>query len=318
MISILIADDIDVNIEVLQLAIEEYMDDNDIEEDNYEIKSVKNGEEAVFAVEKQFFDIIFLDIMMPKLDGLNALSRIREISLLKKPVIIMATALGDKFTKDSERERGANAYMVKPFGNKTVSLMLDYYLKKIENNDIQEDDFFDFDDFDDEEVDSLENQKIVMEAFNESHKCLPAAKFLEDYDYLAEEIPLDLEEIDMLLFERFTIGEDNLDLNIYIDDIREFFTLMSRFIHQFSEFDELDNAIVSLSVMLDELDLKVFTDKKIEFLGRFINAIIIDIYEWKENIFVMQNAVDVFYANASLLNSYIHIKNIIKNNNPAS
>ena len=313
MISILIADDIDINIEVLQLAIDEYMDDNNIDEDDYEIKGVKNGEEAVAAVEEQFFDIIFLDIMMPKLDGLNALSHIRELSLPKKPVVIMATALGDDYTKNSERERGANAYMVKPFSNKTVFLMLDHYLEKIEKDDIHEDDFFDFDDFDDDEaIASLENQKTVMEEFNKTHKQLPTSEFLEDYNYLSEDIPLDLEEIDSLILDKFDLEEDTLDLNIYLNDIKHFFALMSRFLHQFSEFDELDNAIVSLEVMLEEIDINELTDKKIELLGRFMKAIIVDLFEWKENVFVTQNAVDVFYANASLLNSYIQIKNILE------
>ncbi len=53
--------------------------------------------------------------------------------------------------------------------------------------------------------------------------------------------------------------------------------------------------------------------QEIVLLGKFMKAIIIDLYDWKENVFVAQDAVDVFYANASLLNSYIQIKNIINN-----
>lgn len=312
MIKFLVVDDIVANIEILELAIVEYMEDHNIlEGSGYQIVTVKNGQEAIDAVEKDHFDMIFLDIMMPVMDGFTVLSRIRAMNLSAQPVIIMATALGDKLTKEEEKKRGANAYMVKPFGSQTIHLMLDHYLEKMIQHTTTEDDFFDFDDFD-EGTDVLENQKEIMDKFNESHEALSTQDFLKEYDYLLEEIPLDLEEIDRVLMNKFNLDDDTLDLDASIGDIREFLGLISSFLHQFSEFGELDQAISSLVDLIRDLDTASLDANTKEMVGIYIKAIMMDLVDWKDHVFVDQDAGNVFYANASLLSSYIEVKTLLE------
>lgn len=210
MFNFLVVDDVMNNVEILELMISDYMDEKDIDEDKYIIYTAANGKEAVSLVKEREFDMIFLDIMMPIMNGFGALTSIREMNLSKQPIIVMASALGDEVTKEKERKKGANAYVVKPFGKKTIFLMLDHYLEKIEKSNIEEDDFFEFDDLDD--TLTIENQDTIMHRFNESHEELSNEDFLIDYDYIMDEILLDLEEIDCLLMNHFNLEDDELDI----------------------------------------------------------------------------------------------------------
>jgi len=80
---------------------------------DYEVTVATNGEEALGAIESEFIDLLILDIMMPKLDGVEVCQRIREWS--KVPIIILS-ARGDEKVKVKCLELGADDYLTKPFG----------------------------------------------------------------------------------------------------------------------------------------------------------------------------------------------------------
>ena len=79
----------------------------------YEVTTAIDGEEALGTVESEFVDLIILDIMMPKLDGVEVCRRVREWS--KVPIIILS-ARGDEKDKVKCLELGADDYLTKPFG----------------------------------------------------------------------------------------------------------------------------------------------------------------------------------------------------------
>jgi two-component system nitrogen regulation response regulator GlnG len=79
----------------------------------YEIKAVKDGDSAVRAVEGEPFDLIFLDIKMPGIDGLTALARIRQIRADAQ--VVMITAHGTMDTAIQAMQKGAYDYLAKPF-----------------------------------------------------------------------------------------------------------------------------------------------------------------------------------------------------------
>lgn len=311
MINFLVVDDNVINIKILKLMIVEYMTENNIDENEYNIFKANDGQEAIYSIEKNSYDLVFLDIMMPIMNGLNALRIIRKMNLSKQPIIVMATTLGDDLTKEEEKEYGANAYVVRPFGKKTINLILDYYLRKIIDNIIEDDDFFDFDEIEDAPH-AIDNQNIIMEEFNNSHINLSTEELLKEYDYLHDEIILDLEEIDCLVMSSFNLEEDTLDLDTLSNDILRLFKLFSSFLQQFSEFDELSKAISSLADLIRDLDTENMEEENKELLGIYIKAIIMDLLNWKEHVFIKQDAGDVFYANASLLSSYIEVKKLIR------
>jgi DNA-binding response OmpR family regulator len=79
----------------------------------YDVITATDGEEALEAVQKDYIDLIILDIMMPKVDGVQVCRHIREWSDI--PIIILS-ARGDENDKVKCLELGADDYLTKPFG----------------------------------------------------------------------------------------------------------------------------------------------------------------------------------------------------------
>ena len=83
------------------------------ETNNYSVKGVFNGVEALDELKTQEYDLIISDIMMPKMDGFSLVEKIRENNL-QTPIILM-TARDDKFSKQLGYKLGIDDYVVKPF-----------------------------------------------------------------------------------------------------------------------------------------------------------------------------------------------------------
>ncbi len=83
-----------------------------LEQDGYEVDVAYDGEEAVQAAANNHYDIILLDIMLPKLSGYEVCQQIRETSDVP---IIMLTAKGDDMDKILGLDYGADDYITKPF-----------------------------------------------------------------------------------------------------------------------------------------------------------------------------------------------------------
>lgn len=83
-----------------------------LEQDGMEVTCAYDGEEALTYAREQQFDIILLDIMLPKLSGFEVCQQIREFSNVP---IIMLTAKGDDMDKILGLEYGADDYITKPF-----------------------------------------------------------------------------------------------------------------------------------------------------------------------------------------------------------
>ena len=83
-----------------------------LENDGYTVVTGSDGEQAVEIAAAGGIDLIVLDLMMPKLDGLGACRRIREFSSVP---IIMLTAKADDMDKLMGFEHGADDYLTKPF-----------------------------------------------------------------------------------------------------------------------------------------------------------------------------------------------------------
>ena len=83
-----------------------------LEQDNYETDSAADGEEAIAKFFAGQYDLGLLDVMLPKIEGMEVCQRIRERSNVP---IIMLTAKGDDMDKILGLEYGADDYMTKPF-----------------------------------------------------------------------------------------------------------------------------------------------------------------------------------------------------------
>ena len=83
-----------------------------LERDGYEIDAAYDGEEAIQMFNERQYDLVVLDVMLPKLDGLTVLQRIRERSTVP---VIMLTAKGEDMDRILGLEYGADDYLTKPF-----------------------------------------------------------------------------------------------------------------------------------------------------------------------------------------------------------
>jgi DNA-binding response OmpR family regulator len=83
-----------------------------LEAEGYTVVSATNGEEALDILSHESPDLIILDVIMPKLDGIKTCERIRQFSNVP---IILLTALGDEHDRVSGLNIGADDYIVKPF-----------------------------------------------------------------------------------------------------------------------------------------------------------------------------------------------------------
>lgn len=83
-----------------------------LEQDDMEVDCAYDGEEALVKAQNNKYDIILLDIMLPKLTGLEVCQQIREFSDVP---IIMLTAKGEDMDKILGLEYGADDYITKPF-----------------------------------------------------------------------------------------------------------------------------------------------------------------------------------------------------------
>ncbi|MBI3636451.1 MAG: sigma-54-dependent Fis family transcriptional regulator [Candidatus Rokubacteria bacterium] len=93
----------------------------------YDVTAAKDGESALRAFEAEPFDLVFLDIRMPGLDGLTALARLRE----RRPdaVVVVMTAHGTMETAIQAMQRGAYDYLAKPFDLDEVLLLTERALE---------------------------------------------------------------------------------------------------------------------------------------------------------------------------------------------
>lgn len=85
--------------------------------EEYEVTEAENGMEAVKLCREQDFDLIIMDVMMPRLDGFSA---VKEIRKKKNIPVIMLSARGEEYDKLFGFEIGIDDYVVKPFSPKEL------------------------------------------------------------------------------------------------------------------------------------------------------------------------------------------------------
>jgi class 3 adenylate cyclase len=102
---ILVVDDSPANVEILQMR---------LQAQGYEIKTAADGEEALTAVREHQPDLILLDVMMPRLDGIEVCRRLRADPALPFVPIILVTAKADSKDVVAGLDAGGDEYLTKP------------------------------------------------------------------------------------------------------------------------------------------------------------------------------------------------------------
>lgn len=87
----------------------------ELEDEGVELHVATNGEEALAAIQSLQPDLVFLDVMMPKLSGFDVCERAKKTLGLSNVYIVLLTAKGQEFDRQRGIEVGADLYMTKPF-----------------------------------------------------------------------------------------------------------------------------------------------------------------------------------------------------------
>ena len=95
--------------------------------EGYEVKEAENGMQAIEMCQRENFDLVVMDIMMPELDGFSACKKIREFSEVP---VIMLSARGEEYDKIHGFEIGVDDYIVKPFSPKELMMRVQAVLKR--------------------------------------------------------------------------------------------------------------------------------------------------------------------------------------------
>lgn len=97
----------------IRLLIEQTLED--LEDQGVEILTADNGEAALAIIEAEKPRLIFLDVMMPKLNGFEVCHRVKNEWNMHDVYVVMLTAKGQEFDRQKGEQVGANLYMTKPF-----------------------------------------------------------------------------------------------------------------------------------------------------------------------------------------------------------
>jgi DNA-binding response OmpR family regulator len=106
-----------------------------LEQDDMEVDCAYDGEEALEMAKKKKYDIILLDIMLPKLTGLEVCQQIGEFSSVP---IVMLTAKGEDMDKILGLEYGADDYITKPFNILEVKARIKAIMRRISRKEEKE------------------------------------------------------------------------------------------------------------------------------------------------------------------------------------
>lgn len=113
---ILIVDDERRTLLLMERALRDLQD----EHEEVEILTASDGEEALQVIKSDRPALVYLDIMMPRLDGFDVCQSVKSELDLADTYIVMLTAKGQEGDRQRAREVGADSYLTKPFDPDTV------------------------------------------------------------------------------------------------------------------------------------------------------------------------------------------------------
>jgi two-component system alkaline phosphatase synthesis response regulator PhoP len=91
-----------------------------LEDEGVELLTARNGEEALEIIKSEKPNLVFLDVMMPKMSGLQVCQIVKNDLQMTDIYIVMLTAKGQEFDKQKGIDVGADLYLTKPFRPKEV------------------------------------------------------------------------------------------------------------------------------------------------------------------------------------------------------
>ncbi|MEJ0104011.1 MAG: response regulator [Bacteroidota bacterium] len=92
----------------------------ELEDEGVDFFEAENGEKALQIIQDEKPNLVFLDVMMPKMNGMEVCRRVKQELKLDNVFIILLTAKGQELDRQRGQEVGADIYMTKPFDPESI------------------------------------------------------------------------------------------------------------------------------------------------------------------------------------------------------
>jgi len=102
----------------IRMLIEQTLEE--LEDEGVNFFTAENGEQALKIIQEEKPQLVFLDVMMPKMNGMEVCSHVKKELALDKVFIILLTAKGQELDRQRGQEVGADLYMTKPFDPEAI------------------------------------------------------------------------------------------------------------------------------------------------------------------------------------------------------
>ena len=102
----------------IRMLIEQTLEE--LEDDGVEFLTADNGETALQIIQAEKPQLVFLDVMMPKMNGMDVCRKVKKELGLDEVFIVLLTAKGQELDRQKGQEVGANVYMTKPFDPEVI------------------------------------------------------------------------------------------------------------------------------------------------------------------------------------------------------
>ena len=102
----------------IRMLIEQTLEE--LEDEGVEFLTAENGEIALDIIQKENPQLVFLDVMMPKMNGMEVCRKVKKELQLTDVFIVLLTAKGQELDRQKGHEVGADIYMTKPFDPEAI------------------------------------------------------------------------------------------------------------------------------------------------------------------------------------------------------
>ena len=102
----------------IRMLIEQTLEE--LEDQGVEFLTAENGETALEIIQEEKPDLVFLDVMMPKMNGMEVCRRVKKDLGMHNVFIVLLTAKGQEMDRQKGQEVGADVYMTKPFDPEAI------------------------------------------------------------------------------------------------------------------------------------------------------------------------------------------------------
>ena len=154
------------------------------------VGKAKNGEEMCQIIKDKKPDVVLLDLIMPKMDGLTVMEQVsQDKNVSKRPYFIVVTAVGQERITEDAFNKGANYYIMKPFNNEMLLNRIKSVRKMFRNNDKKNGDT--------KSENAVNGENLENRVTNMLHEIgIPA--HIKGYHYLRDAIIMAVEDMDVL------------------------------------------------------------------------------------------------------------------------